>query len=447
MARESRRKPPSYWQYKSFRDPLYGFIGVTKKELDIIQSVPFQRLRRLKQLSHAYLVYPSAMHVRFEHALGTLGVADRMCVSLSLPDYEREITRSAALTHDIGHGPFSHLFEEILKEINGESFSHEVVTEWILKDDPKISNALGSHKEDVLSLLPTYVGESKYPLLSEIVSSGLDADKLDYLRRDSYHVGVAYGSFDLERIIHTLSKTPNGESLCVWEKGKDATENYRLGRYLMHAQVYEHHARIAADSMFLRALDLAIRDGAIDRKALRVGTRKGAFVRADHSRFLKYYLTLDDSRIVQEISNAGGYAKKLLKDLYSRKLFKRAIDLNIALDHIDASIQKEVSDMGREEIKLLEKKVAEGAGCEADLVIAHKQEMTIKLYDRYDILVKRIDGEVLPLEDASPIAASTTPIVKLYVFCPKELMKKVGKATYQYLGVQPVRVRAHETSL
>ncbi len=430
-----RRRKPEYWRHKSFRDPLYGFIGITAQELGVIQSSPFQRLRRLKQLSHAYLVYPSAMHVRFEHSLGAMSVADRICLNLCLSDFEHEITRLAMLVHDIGHGPFSHLFEETMREINGEEFSHEIITSWIVNDDPEISKELGDCKEYVQTLLPAFQGTSDFPLLREIISSGLDADKLDYLRRDSYHVGVAYGSFDLERILHTISATPDRAHLCVLEKGKDSVENYRLGRYLMHAQVYEHHARLSADHMFLRAFELAIRDGAVDKTVLRIGSRKNAFAGSDHSNFLRYFLTLDDNSIIPQVVEAKGNAKKLVEDLYSRRLLKRAVELNPTLDVVDALKKKMITEMARKDLEKLEREIASEVGCDHELVIAHLQEITIKLYDPYDILVKRNDGAILTIDEVSPISASARPIMKLYVFCPSPFREKIRKATYDYFGL------------
>ncbi len=426
-----------YWRKKSFRDPLYGFIGVTERELKIVDSAPFQRLRQLKQLSHAHLLYPSATHVRFEHSLGAMCVADRMCTSLSVPDRERELARVVVLCHDLGHGPFSHLFEKPLQALNGDEFSHEAITSWILRDNSVISDALSELADEAQSLLPVYRGKTEYRLLREIVSSGLDADKLDYLRRDSYHVGVAYGSFDLDRILHTLSSTAEG-NLCVLEKGKDAVENYRLGRYLMHAQVYEHHTRLATDGMFLRALELAIRDGTIDKNSLRVGSRRNSYNSVNHSNFLKYYLKLNDETITRQLLEASGNAKRLIADLCARKLLKSAIELNTDLDVFDALKKKKISELEKSDMTKLEKEVAKQVGCDPDLIIAHLQQMTIKLYDRYDILVKRRDESIVTLEDVSPISASVKPIVKLFVFCPEQYRDKVRSATYDYFSLSRV---------
>lgn len=112
--------PRGHFRHKSVRDPLYGFVDLSKTETDLIDTGVFRRLHSIKQLSHAYVVYPSAIHTRFEHSLGTLHVADRMCSELELEADRREIVRMTALLHDIGHGPFSHLFEKVLERINPE---------------------------------------------------------------------------------------------------------------------------------------------------------------------------------------------------------------------------------------------------------------------------------------------------------------------------------------
>ena len=122
------------FNHKSFRDPLYGFIGLSEKEVKLIDTEVFRRLHRIKQLSHAYLVYPSALHTRFEHSLGAMHIAGRMCDGL---DLESETVRQAALLHDIGHGPFSHLFESVLDKVN-----------------PGISNISSSKSEFFRSWLP-----------------------------------------------------------------------------------------------------------------------------------------------------------------------------------------------------------------------------------------------------------------------------------------------------
>lgn len=264
----------------------------------------------------------------------------------------------------------------------------------------------------------------------------MDADKLDYLRRDSYHVGVAYGSFDLDRILHTLTSTPDKKHLCIMEKGKDAIENYRLGRYLMHAQVYEHHTRLITDSMFLRALEIALNDGSLDISQYKVGSEKNGFMSADHSKFVQNYLRLTDEEIMRELLTKGkGNAKKLTEGIVSRTLLKKAIEIDPPLDVLDALTKKAISDLDENGLRELEAELARKVGCDPELVVAHLQQITIKLYDPYDILVKRSNDRVLTIEQVSPISASTKPIVRLYLFCPREYREKIRQETCKHFDL------------
>lgn len=188
---------------KFVRDPIYGFIGLTNSEIKLLNSPFLQRLRRIKQLGNTHLVYPTACHSRFEHSLGVLHIANRMAQKLGLGEEQIKIIRYMAILHDIGHGPLSHNFEDILKKINGEKVSHEDITKKIIANDEFIGQVLGDNKEKVLDLFD----EENETVSKEIISSNIDADKLDYLRRDSYHIGVTYGVFDLERILHTINLT------------------------------------------------------------------------------------------------------------------------------------------------------------------------------------------------------------------------------------------------
>ena len=181
------------WEYKNIRDPIHGFVGVTQKELSLLDTYPMQRLRRIKQLACADLIYPSAVHTRFEHSIGTLYVADKMAERIGLDDHQREVIRLASLLHDVGHGPFSHVFDAILSIANQKGVGHEEITVDLIKKVPEVVDILGDSYEDVLMLFEDPEIES---VLKEILSSEIDADKLDYLQRDSYHAGVTYGFFE-----------------------------------------------------------------------------------------------------------------------------------------------------------------------------------------------------------------------------------------------------------
>lgn len=133
--RKNLKRPEAYWESSVIRDPLYGFVEVTEKERSLLNTRILHRLSRIKQLGHSYLVYPSAVHTRLEHSLGTLHVASRICDRLKLDDSSKEVVRIAALLHDVGHGPFSHIFEDVMRRINGDKFSHENLTQLLISSN------------------------------------------------------------------------------------------------------------------------------------------------------------------------------------------------------------------------------------------------------------------------------------------------------------------------
>ena len=246
------------------RDPIHGFIYRHPDEQAIVDSAPFQRLRRLKQLALANLVYPGANHSRFEHSLGAFHIAGRMADSLQIGPADSRLIRLAALLHDIGHGPFSHVSEPILarhsakEKLNvkpGQQI-HELVSGQIIRDDPSLSRLiLESDRQKIVKLL---AGEYGYSLFKEIVSGPIDADKQDYLLRDSYFCGVKYGVFDLERLINNLRSHDDGEDqfIGISKDGIHVVEQFILAKYYMTTQVYRHRIRMITDAMIRRAISL-----------------------------------------------------------------------------------------------------------------------------------------------------------------------------------------------
>lgn len=406
---------------KSFRDPIYGYIGLTQKEIDLLASPALQRLRRIKQLGNTQLIYPSACHNRFEHSLGVLHMATRMADKLGLSDDEKKIVRYAALLHDIGHGPLSHNFEPILTSINGKEVTHEMITMDLINQDETIDKVLGKDKEGVISLF----SEDNETVNHEIISSGIDADRLDYLRRDSYHIGVAYGSFDLERILHTIRRVDENERsyVVISQKGKDAVENFRLARYSMYSQVYQHHTRIICDKMFIRAIQLAFDEGALDKSTLQYGSDD----------FLKNYLALDDNRMIELVlSKSKSDASQMMGWIESRNLLKRGYQNNMS--NIDTHQRYKISKYGEDDFHTFENAVAQACGCNQNLIIADKTTKDKSLYESTNELFRKGKKPVIIVDDnghnyeidmVSPFEAKRDPETTLYVLCPKEHVLKV----------------------
>lgn len=446
------------FRYKSIRDPLYGFIGLSEEETKLIDTEIFGRLRGIKQLSHAYVAYPSAVHTRFEHSLGVAHIAGRMCDALQLNGEEKRLVRLAALLHDIGHGPFSHLFENVLQKINPDITKiHEKISRLIIENDSEIDSILGSDKKKIVELLSpsqtstnnnklsgydkkkitdlfsqndTIDNADKISLPSQIVSSSLDADRLDYLRRDSYHMGVAYGLFDLERILYTLRKAEGPyTSLAVDVKGKDALENYRIARYLMHVQVYEHHARLAADRMFLQALDVAIhKEKIIDRDMLKISSPQ----------FLSFYKKLDDNFIYNLIMNDPNahFSKTILGQIKRRKLLKRACQFEPKAIP-DLKTKHRLHDMTQEELDAKAAEVAKDLGLKEHEIIFYKSDILMKLFGRADLLLLD-DDKVYDMKEMSPIFTEGR-VIEFYVFGPedKTVRKRISRKIAGDFGILP----------
>ncbi len=224
---------------KVLRDPIHGYIHVDLQIIwDCINAKEFQRLRRIHQLGGNFEVYHTAEHSRFAHSLGVYEIVRRMvsevhALSEQLSDYDKMTVMLAGLLHDIGHGPFSHAFEAI------SSIPHEEYTVRIITGDTQINRILRTVDErlpQAVASIITYTHTN--PLLNQIVSGQLDADRMDYLLRDAYFTGTSYGEFDLERILRTM-RVSNGK-IVVKESGIHTVEDYIMARYHMYWQVYYH---------------------------------------------------------------------------------------------------------------------------------------------------------------------------------------------------------------
>lgn len=225
---------------KVLRDPVHGYIHVDLQVVwDVINSAWFQRLRRIRQLGGAYVVYHCAEHSRFGHSLGVYELVRRMVsevgdIERALNEKEKVTAMLAGLLHDIGHGPYSHAFEGVTKT------SHEEFTCRIIEEDTEITRILENCSEGLSKDVADVIRhKSANPLLTQLISSQLDADRFDYLLRDAYFTGTKYGEYDLERILRIL-RVQDGKRLVVKESGVYAVENYIMARYHMYWQVYYH---------------------------------------------------------------------------------------------------------------------------------------------------------------------------------------------------------------
>ncbi|HTW90183.1 MAG TPA: HD domain-containing protein [bacterium] len=320
---------------RQVRDSVHGFIQWSKEELDLVETQAFQRLRRIHQLACAQYVYPGATHTRFEHSLGVFHVAGRLGRELKLTEDELKLVRLAGLLHDIGHGPFSHVSEDTLERycdraklcIGEKDKIHERVTADVIRFDAGIARHLsGARRDEVVRLLDQGHGDR---VLKDIVSGTLDADKMDYLLRDSLYCGVRYGMYDLDQLIISLTTMPGdrGREMVVDEDGTHAVEQFVLAKYYIYSQVYAHKVRLVTDAMINRALRLGIDEDEVEEL-------RQVYAYDGSERYIAEYLQWDDEKLLRDFTNKEKYdgtkVCELLTRLRQRRLYKQAYHMQVA---------------------------------------------------------------------------------------------------------------------
>lgn len=366
--------------FHEMRDPIHGFVKLSDKEMALINTRVFQRLRRIRQLAMTFLVYPGAVHTRFDHSIGVMHIAGRICANLRElnPEIVREEDiariRFSALLHDIGHGPFSHVSEALLEKYAPNQTQigatrekiHEKITVDILETDPEINEILSDdEREFVVEMIR---GQETQNWQRDIVSSELDADKMDYLLRDAYFAGVKYGVYDLEKLIESclIDSDKTETSLAINSKGIYALEQLLLARYHMTQQVYWHRVSLISNEMIIRGITLAIEGG---------NQEMGALYRYDENNkaaFVEKYLDYHDEKVVDLLKScAQEKACDIFNRLYSRNLFKMVAELRLKGEN--RRTQRRLIGMAdehsRERQSEKEKEIAERLNIDADYVI------------------------------------------------------------------------------
>ncbi len=316
-----------------FRDPVHGLIEFRGQQDQAISGLldtrAMQRLRRIKQMGFAWLVYPGAEHSRFGHALGAFHVAQRAIAQLGLAPKLALHLKVAALLHDIGHGPFSHAWEHVFP-----GASHEQWGARIVREDPELAQRLEDLEPELPATLCTFWDKTYRPHFArKLVTSQLDVDRLDYLQRDGHYSGAGYATFDLEWIMHAIkvgqvrSDQEDPTDLVVdYRRGMYAVEQYLFARSYMYAQVYHHKTVRAAEWMFIKALErfaALTRQGA-EPPGLAVAGKMARGGGGEVS--VAEYLRLHDVAVTAALDRWAGADGEPAEDPVLRDLAERLID-------------------------------------------------------------------------------------------------------------------------
>lgn len=418
--------------YKVIHDSLHGSIKLEGVFLELIDTPELQRLHHIHQVGLAYLVFPGATHTRFSHSLGTYFIASKIGSGLNLAKEDQELVNVAALLHDIGHGPFSHTLEysfysncridhtdQSSRIISGAT---NIITERTNLDTPLISDILEKYSIDPekvseliqgmkvpyeWTLTPWLEGKTaeKPSYLTQIIHGDVDADQLDYLLRDSYYTGVAYGIIDLPYLLNTLEL--RNSTLVINPKGVEAVEALLVARSLMFSSVYYHHAVRIAETMLTRAAEESLKRN-------------------------PEIMSMSDWEFFSYLEKGTDYEKDLVTRLKYRQLFKRAF--MVQADDLDQNQRSSIAELAEPEArKEKENAVSRKAGIKEGYAFIDVPERDI-LFSEPRIAGTGLpvyDGEFRSLSEYTPTAAALqkrrVPSWGLMVSAPLEYRDKVRR--------------------
>jgi HD superfamily phosphohydrolase len=418
--------PRDYWG--ELKDPVHGYVYITEQEKEIIDSFPVQRLHRLRQLAGAEYVYPGANHTRFEHSIGVMYLAGRVTensnISQRISKDEAGMIRIAGLLHDVGHGPFSHVFEHLLvKELDK---THEDMTRWILtKSELKdILHKIGYNPEEIGKLAIGTLHTPQKAFMDQIISSAVDVDKLDFIVRDTHHTGAEYGYIDIFRLIHALDILD--ENLAVDLGALSALESFIIARIESFKSIYFHRVGRAAQIMLAMAMEKANEELCLTR-----------FKTPDE------YLAMDDYTVwtrLKTCKKSSGIIKNLerrimLKCAYERTFYEK--------DTMISSIFSKEAHR-----KQLQVDIAKKADVDVETVIIDVPTVPSVPYHHsvlmepmeIPVFYKTLEGNRVPqrLSEISRIFEVLKGFINiLRVYTDEKNRERVGKAASKMLGDVP----------
>ena len=406
---------------KIIHDGIHGSMKLTGLILELVKTPEFQRLRHIRQLGLAYLVYPGANHSRFEHSLGAWNVARRLAGEVGLQEDESMLLQVGALLHDIGHGPFSHTFESIYKHYVREHDHMRLGQDIILgrinitesENGGRIPEIIESYDydftpKDVAELI---LGHSRKRYLGQMLHGDVDVDQIDYLIRDAHYTGVAHGIIDLERLLKVLRI--HGDELVVDEKGIEAVEGMMVARSLMYSRVYFHHTVKIAEGMLTRALEFAMEEG-----------------------YLWDFWRMTDCRVLVELEDLEGLPAEMVRRVKYRELYKAAVLANA--DELTPEEKKELLSAYRNVKKRqeMERSLADAVGAREGEVILEFSIADLMLSEprlkATEINVLLGNGEVQPLTKVTPLANALkrrqTPRWAVLIASPPEYVERLQES-------------------
>ena len=390
---------------KLIKDPVHGYISLSEDEVRVLDTYPVQRLRRIIQLPFVHLVYPGARHTRFDHSLGCMYLAGEFAERLGFDEHRRKLLRLAGLLHDLGHTPYSHLLEPLLEEAGT---THEEMTIKILEDDRELREAVkkcGVSVDEVIDVLRGKGAESA------IISGPMDADKLDFLMRDSYFTGASYGLLDAKRIIWRSKVIDDRLALSL--KAIGAVEEMALARYQSFMNIYFHHAVRAAQTIFLRAVRMLKE---LDFSSMNI----------------REYLSYDDY-VLWCMMKKSERTRWAIERIERRDLPKVAYEFKFGEKDFPRELTK------REGIEETEQKLAKLARVPENHVwidtpyvppLPYMDQEQVQFYDE-------IGGEIKVVAHRSPLLDFTSKIYGIVrIYTEREYLEKVRKVAENYFAGQ-----------
>ena len=441
---------------KIIRDVIHGDIFIDEKYVAVIDTREFQRLRRIKQLSVANMVFPGAEHTRFAHCIGTFHVM-RMIIEhfeplfqkcgLEITEQEKDAALVAALLHDIGHGPYSHAFEGVLQslvheDINHEQLGvmiirsehteiHEVLTREFGEDFPDAVANIILKKQEVKQI-PFNKSTKKLDLqfvLSSLLSSQLDADRMDYMLRDAWYTGAKYGTIDLSRTINSMSLAINPENdqfcVCVEERYLVDIENCLLGRYQMHKEVYYHSIKCEMEEVIGRILR-QVKKLYQEKKLKNVDQLPEAIrmMFAEEEFDIMKYISLDDNIMYYLFENwmndEDPELKALCSTLINRNKYKKIV----------VKRETDIDNFKQEVTEILRKANPDATAENEAFLLTVKDKLKMYKNMKENILIQDRFGNLLDIGEVSEILNFGRTEEKNYIFINFDLVKEKYKDLY-----------------